>query len=461
MISRRRSKLFPSRKWHGATMAVGVLLRLFLFLVLVPALARAADRPEMPKQLTLSQALAIALSGNSNIQMAQARLEQASGRYAQSRSTLLPQVDANVHQSYLTINLLGLGIDIPTVPQGRIGPFGSMDARLTLTQDLLNIANMQAWKSSRSRENSSRLLVNNAREVVVLDVVAAYLQALRAKGSRDALTEQTKLANDLYRLTEDQVKQGVSSTLESNRALQQVNSLEQQSQEAEQSYIAAKLALANVMQANITADFEVVDEAAYGAETTLDRESALSAALASRPDYLSALANVRAAKLQVQSIKAYRLPTVSTSFSDGQSGDSPSNNVNTYRLTASINVPIFTSGRIRGQIEESEGVLHEAQAEVDRLRSEIEAELLTAASGVEWALKEVTTSTANVKLSRQELDLARERFTQGVADNTEVVNAQDRISRADDAHVRAQYTLGLARANLARATGAAEKNYRK
>jgi outer membrane protein TolC len=57
--------------------------------------------------------------------------------------------------------------------------------------------------------------------------------------------------------------------------------------------------------------------------------------------------------------------------------------------------------------------------------------------------------------------LSSQRFTQGVTDNTEVVNAQDRVSRADDARVRALYTLGLARANLARATGAAEKTYRK
>src|SRR5208282_2646932 len=179
------------------------------------------------------------------------------------------------------------------------------------------------------------------------------------------------------------------------------------------------------------------------------------------PDYRSALVSVRAAELQVQSVKAYRLPTVSTSFSDGQSGDSPVHNVNTYRLTGSLNVPIYTSGRIRGEIDEAEAVLHEAEVKVDELRSQIETDVLTAAVGVEWALKELDTSTANVKLSRQELELTRGRFTQGVTDNTEVVNAQDRISRADDAHIRALYTLGLARANLARATGAAEKTYRK
>jgi outer membrane protein TolC len=87
--------------------------------------------------------------------------------------------------------------------------------------------------------------------------------------------------------------------------------------------------------------------------------------------------------------------------------------------------------------------------------------VLTAISGVDWALKEVETSKQNVGLSRQEVELTRARFTQGIADNSEVVDAQDRLTRADDASIRAQYTLGLARANLARAIGGAEQAYRR
>jgi len=437
-----------------------LLLPAAIFL-LISTTAGATDQQDLPKQLTLSQALTIALTNNSIIRTAQSRLDQASGRYMQSRSVLLPQVDLYARQAYLTINLIGLGIDIPTVPQGKTDPFASMDARVRLTQDLLNIANIEAWKSSRSKEESSRLQVDNARETVVLDVVGAYLLAMRAKASRDALTEQTNLASDLFSLTEDRVRQGVSAPLESNRAQQQVNSLQQQQQEAEQNYIEAKLTLANTLQARITADFDVADSAAYGLEMPLNHDSALQAALASRPDYLSREASVKAAELQVRSVEAYRIPTVSTSFSDGQSGATPVHNQNTYRVQGTIYFPIFTSGRIRGQIEEAEGALREARSSLDQLRSQIETEVLTAMAGVEWALKEVTTSAANVQLSRQEVALARQRFAQGVTDNTEVVNAQDRVSRADDARVRAMYTLGLARANLARATGAAEKTYRK
>jgi outer membrane protein len=257
------------------------------------------------------------------------------------------------------------------------------------------------------------------------------------------------------------VGQGVAAELDANRAMQKVNALEQQSQEAAQRYIAMKLSLANMLQARITADFEVADEAAYGASTPPDREAAVKTALAMRADYRAAEASVRAAELQVRSVKASRLPTLAMTFGDGQSGNTPVNNVNTYKIQGSISVPLYTGGRIRGEIEEAEGSLHEAQAQLDRNRSQIETDVLTAISGVEWALKEVETSARNVQLSRQEVDFTRQRFAQGISDNTEVVNAQDRLTQADDAHIRAQYLLGLARANLARSTGAAEKTYRK
>src|SRR6185437_4102143 len=117
-------------------------------LLLICRPAHPADQPDLPKELTLSQALTIALTNSSTIRTAQSRLQQASGRTAQSHSVLLPQLDLNARQAYLTINLIGLGIDIPTVPQGKSDPFGSMDARITLSQDLLNIANRQSWKST-------------------------------------------------------------------------------------------------------------------------------------------------------------------------------------------------------------------------------------------------------------------------------------------------------------------------
>jgi outer membrane protein TolC len=434
--------------------------RFGLLLILTAVCGRAGAGPDLPAQLTLRQALDIALSNSINIRTAIAHLEQASGVYEQSRSALLPQLNVAMFQSERTIDFLGIGLDIPSSP-GRVGPFGSMDARLYLTQDLLNLASVRAWQSSRAARNASMLLVSNAREFVVLTVVSAYLDALKAKMRRTTLASQVALAEELYNITRDRVSQGIAAELDANRAMQQVNALRQEWQEAEQSYITAKLNLANILQAHITSDFEVADDAAYGTETALNRNFAIQTALASRADYRSAAESVKAAELKVRSIRASRLPVVGLRANDGQSGNTPVNNVNTWTIQGVITFPVFTSGLIGGEIEEAEGELREAATALDQERSQIETDVLASLSGVEWALKEVQTSEGNVKLSRQEVELARSRFTQGIADNTEVVNAQDRLEKADEAHIRALFALGLARANLARATGGAEKTYRR
>ena len=243
--------------------------------------------------------------------------------------------------------------------------------------------------------------------------------------------------------------------------MQQVNALEQQRQEAEQNFIAAKLTLANIMKAQITSEFDVADTSAYGEALPPDRDTAVKLALSARADYRAAESNVKAAELQVRSVKATRLPSVTATFDDGQSGNSPVHNMNTYKVQGAVNFPVFTGGRTRGEIDEAQAALRQARIILDQDRSQVEADVLTAISGVEWALKELDTSAGNVKLSRQEVEFARARFAQGVTDNTEVVNAQDRLARADDANIRARYLLGVARANLARATGAAEKTYHK
>ena len=130
-------------------------MRFLLFLLPAAALAGAPAGPDVPAQLTLSQALNIALSNSTNIREAKAQLDQTSGQYLQTRSALLPQVGVFARQSIETISLQGFGIDIPGLPpsaqQGKVGPFGSMDARVLLSQDLFNLASVRAWQSYRSR----------------------------------------------------------------------------------------------------------------------------------------------------------------------------------------------------------------------------------------------------------------------------------------------------------------------
>ena len=64
-----------------------------------------------------------------------------------------------------------------------------------------------------------------------------------------------------------------------------------------------------------------------------------------------------------------------------------------------------------------------------------------------------------MQLAGEEVSQARDRFTAGVANNIEVITAQDGLARASDNQIVALYRYNQARADLSRATGQIESLY--
>src|SRR5262245_54680569 len=94
------------------------MTRILLVLMLAVSFANAQNPPTtLPQDLTLRQALEIALVNSTVLRQARASLEQATGQYLQARSNLLPQLDIGAHQGFLTVNLQGIGIDLLGFPR--------------------------------------------------------------------------------------------------------------------------------------------------------------------------------------------------------------------------------------------------------------------------------------------------------------------------------------------------------
>ena len=77
------------------------------------------------------------------------------------------------------------------------------------------------------------------------------------------------------------------------------------------------------------------------------------------------------------------------------------------------------------------------------------------------ARNEVDVANLGVDLARQEVDQARDRFQAGVANNIEVVTAQNELARANDNQIAALYRYNQSRADLAHAAGQMETLYGK
>lgn len=78
-------------------------------------------------------------------------------------------------------------------------------------------------------------------------------------------------------------------------------------------------------------------------------------------------------------------------------------------------------------------------------------DLRAAASQVEVARK-------NIQVARQNLDLTRQRFTAGVSDNVEVVQAQESVANAELDYVNSVFAHNVGKLSLARAIGRAAES---
>jgi outer membrane protein TolC len=132
-----------------------------------------------------------------------------------------------------------------------------------------------------------------------------------------------------------------------------------------------------------------------------------------------------------------------------------------YDYAANLEVPLFTSGRIRAQTAFAGIELKKLAQQQTDLRNRIALEVKTAVAQLESARSEVEVANHGVDLAREEVVQARDRFQAGVANNIEVITAQDALSRANDNQITALYRYNQARADLARATGQMETLYAK
>jgi outer membrane protein TolC len=191
----------------------------------------------------------------------------------------------------------------------------------------------------------------------------------------------------------------------------------------------------------------------------MTQEQALQQALSTRPDYLSAKAQVRAAELARQAAAAENYPSLST---DTNYGDIGSPNLGTSHGTlgfaVTLNVPIFQGSRVRADKLQSDAALEQRKAELADVGGQIDNQVRAAFFNLKSSSELVRVAESNIDLANQTLVQAQDRFRAGVADNLEVVQAQESVATAKQSYITSLFAFNLAKISLAQAIGVAEQS---
>ncbi|MBZ5617621.1 MAG: TolC family protein [Acidobacteriia bacterium] len=430
--------------------------------LIVLALAASAGAQETaPLKLTLREAVSLALKQNPQVILANLGVSQSQQDRQIARSALLPQVNGNVSETVHRVNLqTAIGFSFPGFPQ-HIGPYYVFQGGVGFNAPVFDLTLWRRYRSAELGIDSSRAQEMSVREESVLLVVSQYLGSQRAAADVQAAQSRVELAQALYDQSADLQKNGVGTGIDTLRSNVQLQNEKQRLIVARTQLQTTLYGLSRLLNVDPHRTIELADQVSFFDTPEVSPDQTLERAYSARPELRQILSQERRAELELKTAVDQRLPRLSLTGGWLEQGLTPSSIIPVYQYQANLDFPLFTGGRIQAQRAQAELAIRQLKQQEQELRNRVALEVRTAIAQSEAARSEVTVANLGVDLARQEVVQARDRFQAGVANNIEVITAQDELARANDNQIAALYRYNQSRADLAHAVGQMEAVYAK
>lgn len=410
-----------------------------------------------PLSLSLSDAVERGIRFNlGEIGAGEASREARSERLA-AAAQLLPDVIASAQASEQQINLPAMGfsfhIPIPGFTFPTIVRYSFMDVQANLTESF-SVTGLRNWRASQESARSAELSVDDSRELVALAVAGTYLQLVATASRIQTVEAQVNTALALYQLALDQDRNGLGTQMNVNRSQVELQTDQERLTSLSNDFDKRKITLARLIGLPLAQPFTLANSVLQQQMPAPSLEDLIRRALANRADVQAAAAQVRAAEAERSAAGAEHLPSVDFAGDYGGAGVTFTNQFHdTFAATATVQVPIMRSGRIRADHEAADAALDQRKAEYADAKARAEADVRTAVLDLNTAMQQIRVTQSNRALAAQTLEQARDRFRSGVTNTVEVVQAQETVASAEQDYITALFALNLAQASLARAVG--------
>jgi len=425
-----------------------------------PGFAQNAARPGALK-LTLEQSVALALKQNTTAQIAVLTAAEAEQDKNISRSNLIPNASLQVSDSARRQNIeTGFGQKIPGI-QEHSGPFQVFNAGVAVSTPIFDLTLWRRYQAAKELAGAQKSTSESTREQVILLVVSQYIGSLRAEANVTASKSRVELAQALYDQAADLQKEGVGTGIDTLRANVELQNEKQALIQAENDRDSSLYILSRLLNLDPREKVELADSLGFFDTPQPEMDPSIDAALATRAEWKSIEQQVKAAQREKQASQAERLPSLRFDGNWAYQGLSSTTGIPVYTYQLGVNMPLFTGGRIHSEIVKADLRLRTLEEQKADLRNSIALDVKTALLNLESARSEVQVANLGVQLAKEEVDQARDRFRAGVANNIEVIQAQDALARANDNQIIALYRFNQARADYARGIGQMEKVYAK
>lgn len=440
-----------------------------LWLCLVGTGTASAAETEPPVQpelrLSLHDAIEAALDNNPKVRLLKEQIQTAQGIADTSRGALMPNLSGFVNQRNQTVNLAAFGIPtnkLSTLGLGSGGitdPFNVFDARATIVQNIFSMSLIQRWRAARTGVEVASLEAEIAKRDTTATVALLYMEALRAEAAVKAGDANVELSQRLLKLAQDRKKSGVATGLDVTREQVHMENEKQRLLVAQSDRDSAKLNLIRALGIDFDVRLTLADELKLVEVAIQAPHDVLAAARENRVELKAQATREKLAALSLSSVTSERLPSLNFNGDYGMIGLKAEESFATRSVGVTLSVPVFDGGQREGRVSEVRSKVRQESIRMKDVSDQVTLEVRNALITLASSRQQVSVSEEGLKLALRELELARDRFEAGIANNIEVTNAQTSVARARDNVIEALFRFNASRVNLARAEGKLETLY--
>jgi len=431
-------------------------------------------RIEETQAITLQQAVDIARRNSPTLQIADLQLQQTRSVLREQQAALYPdlnfQMDASrsvsaggelgVRAQQRNLNSQASKTGQPATQAGPNLGSNSLNSTLQLSYavDLFGrrLANIRA---AREQLRFRELDVERQAEQLRFDVSDAYYNLQDADGQVAIRQASVRNAQQSLRDAEALERAGVGTRFAVLQAQANLANEQQQLANARRDQRIRQRQLAEELNVSQSSNLTAGDPVEQAGSWKMSLEESIVQAFKNRAELEQQLVQRDISKQQRRSILAGRLPQLSVSGSYNVLGQDPDDPnpfaargwADGYAIRASLTWSIFDGGAARARVKQRDADIAIAESRFDQLRNQVRREVEQAYFGLESSFENIETSEAGVLQSREALRLARLRFQAGVGTQTDVIQAETDLTRAERNRLLAIIGYNRSLASLQRA----------
>ena len=424
-----------------------------------PDVAALRTKPGVPTQVTLAQAIDIAVAQSPAFASDRAQYRAIAAKYGAEKGAVLPGISAtgSVTRDY------GAGAASP--PPGVGNPLiKSESGKINVTQLIFDGGQaIAAIRSAHEGEIAGRDTLLRDLQGLAFNVATAYYGVLQADASVNSDAQIVRQFEQQEASVNAQIRAGAAARSDLAAAQFQTSQARGALVAAQGAQIGAQALFATTL--GLDADTAVVPQV-LGANPeqvkTYTYEQSLAQALNLRPDYLAAQHGVDSAFQNVRFAKLARFPNVTANASSGtdrsltNTGAGMTQYTGNSSLGATISFPIYDRGITNFNIAQASSAYDEAVAGLTTAKLTVESDVRGALAGLISARAGLVQANAEESSAAVNLQATQARYKVGAASITDVITAEANYATAQRDQVNALYNERLAEEKYTFAMGTSD-----